>query len=369
MNATPAMPASSVSEGPDHSRIADDRVGLGSLVAVWVVVLSFAAVTLTMSRHVGIAVKDPGGEFFRSRLLVSVGLLGLLAVADAAVRSWRAGHGARSTRAELTQRWTSDRLALVIGALLAYYLVYLCYHNLKSWDVLNSPRDDRLLSLDAWLFFGHSPAVLLHDLLGQHLATYVLVVVYESFGYLVTLSVVSALAFSTRIRDGYVFVTAAIWLWILGVACYYLVPSLGPFASAPQDFAGLPHTVITSHQSTYLAERAHLLSHPRASDAFAQISAFASLHVGFSCLILLMTRYFGLTRAARAMAVYLVATIVATIYLGWHYAVDDVAGLLIAVVAVTLGRRMIEGRPGSRPGATAPDDSSRLDGSAREAVA
>ena len=42
---------------------------------------------------------------------------------------------------------------------------------------------------DRWLFLGHSPAVLLHDLLGQHVAAYVLMVVYESFSTLVIVAV------------------------------------------------------------------------------------------------------------------------------------------------------------------------------------
>ena len=37
--------------------------------------------------------------------------------------------------------------------------------------------------------------------------------------------------------------------------------------------------MIQDTQARYLGQRAYLLAHPAASDAFAQISAFASLHV------------------------------------------------------------------------------------------
>jgi membrane-associated phospholipid phosphatase len=147
--------------------------------------------------------------------------------------------------------------------------------------------------------------------------------------------------FVDRIRDGYVFIASAIWVWILGVGSYYLIPSLGPFSSAPQDFAGLPHTMIQDTQATYMAQRAHLLAHPKAHDAFAQVSAFASLHVAITCFLLLMARYYRLRVATRVMTVYLAATMLATVYLGWHFAVDDLAGLVIAVVAVLLGRLMV----------------------------
>ena len=41
--------------------------------------------------------------------------------------------------------------------------------------------------------------------------------IYRSFTYLVPLSVVGALVFTDRIQDGYVFLTSAMWVWILGV--------------------------------------------------------------------------------------------------------------------------------------------------------
>jgi hypothetical protein len=207
-----------------------------------------------------------------------------------------------------------------------------------------------LLQWDRWLFLGHSPAVLLHDLLGQHVAAYVLMVVYESFSSLVALALVAALVFTRQVRDGYVYVASAICAWIIGVGCYYLIPSLGPFWSAPGQFHGLPHTMIQDTQARYLAQRADLLAHPHAAGAFAQISAFASLHVAFATLVVLMAHHYGLHRVAHVLTVFLLGTIVATVYLGWHFAVDDVAGLAIAAVSVLVGRRLVypQGRGRSR---------------------
>lgn len=322
------------------------------LVRVWALVGAFAVVTLVWSQHVGIPLRDPHGGVLRSRIGLSLSLSLLLSLVDAALRTPRRGWRFRTAVAMLRARWTRRRLALVASGLLAYHLVYFCYHNLKSWDVLNHVRDDLLLRWDRTLFLGHSPAVLLHDLLGQHVAAYVLVVVYESFSSLVSFSFVAALVFTTRVRDGYVFIASALWVWILGVASYYLIPSLGPFHSAPQEFTGLPHTTIQETQARYLAQRAHLLADPAAGDAFAQISAFASLHVGVTCVIVLMARYYRLRRASQLLTVYLIATIIATVYLGWHFAVDDVAGLAIAVLAVFLGRWMIY--PRGRPAPSSP---------------
>lgn len=311
------------------------------VLRLWVVVIAFAAVTVARSLSVGIPVRDVGGVILRSRMAISAGLFLGLALIDAGWRTPRPGWTFREALTVLRSRWPSRRLALAASGLLAYHLVYFSYHNLKSWDVFNTVRDDLLTRMDRWLFFGNSPAALLHDLLGQHVATYVLMVIYESFATIVTVSFVAALVFANRMRDGYVFIASMIWVWILGVGTYYLIPSLGPFHSEPGSFAGLPHTMVTDTQARYLAQRAHLLADPGAHDAFAQVSAFASLHVGVTCVILLMLRYYGFRRATQVMTVFLVGTILATVYLGWHFVVDDIAGIAIAVIAVTLGHLTI----------------------------
>ncbi len=324
-----------------------EDTGLGYLVPVWTLVIVFGAVMLFWSHHVGIPLRDPHGSIFWSRIGISLGLFVPLSLLDAAIRVGRRGLSVGSTWEMWRRRWPRRKLVLAFLAFLAYHLVYFTYHNLKSWDVLNAPKDDMLLRWDRWMFLGHSPAVLLHDLLGQNVAHYVLMITYESFSTLVMISVVAAVAFNDRIRDGYVFIASGLWVWSLGLASYYAIPSLGPFDSARQEFTGLPHTMIQDTQARYMGQRAHLLAHPQASDAFAQVSAFASLHVGVTGLIFLMARYYGLRRISRALGVFLFGTVIATVYLGWHFFVDDIAGAAIALLSVYLGSRMIypHGRP------------------------
>ena len=302
---------------------------------IWVLVAAFGIVTAVWSEHVGVPMRDPGGSMFRGRLTSALITLVLLALAHALLTARGSVRGAARF---LRERWWWKRLVLVLAALLAYHLVYVCYRNLKSWDSFNTVRDDLLLRVDRWIFFGHDPAVLLHDLLGLHTSAVVLMVVYRVFSYVVALSVVASLVFVPRIREAYVFIASAMWAWVLGVGSYYLIPTLGPFASEPAVFKGLPDSSITSTQAEYLAERAHMLADPSAPDAFVSISAFASLHVGLTCLVWLMMRYYGMRRSARVMAVYLALVMVSTVYFGWHFFVDVVAGVVLAVLAVRLGR-------------------------------
>ncbi|HRD61062.1 MAG TPA: phosphatase PAP2 family protein [Nocardioides sp.] len=315
------------------------------LLRIWAVTAAFLAVAVTRSLVVGIPIRDPGGAFLISRVALTAGLFACFVVIEGV---WRAPRGDRTVAtvgSAIRSRWTRARLVGAWGALLAYHMAYLSYHNLKSWDVLNAPRDHALTAVDRWLFAGHSPAVLLHDVLGQHLAAYALILIYEAFPTLVVL-VVAGSVFTPRLRDGQTVLAALIWVWILGTVTYYAVPSLGPFSDRPQDFAGLPHTIVTDTQALYLAQRAHLLADPQAPDAFAQVSAFASLHVGVTTVITLMAARLGYRRTARALWLFLALTCVATVYLGWHFAVDVPAGLAIGWLAVLLGAWTVGGSSG-----------------------
>jgi hypothetical protein len=313
------------------------------VLRVLAVVVVFGAIAVARSRHVDIPFRDPHGKLFSHKILSTTWALLALVVVDIVVRWTRVRRQGVSLWRATRARWTPYRVGMIALALVTYQVVYLCYRNLKSWDVLLTPRDDMLLRWDRWLFFGHSPAVLLHDLLGRDLAARLLTDLYESFSTLVTLALVAALAFAPTVRSTYVFVVSAMWAWILGVGSYYLIPSLGPFHAAPEEFQGLTHTSIQTTQATYVAEREYLLAHPQAHDAFAQISAFASLHCALTCLLFLMARYYGLRRLSWFVAAFLAGTVVATIYLGWHFAVDDIVGVVLAWVAVQLGKLVVLG--------------------------
>ena len=136
-------------------------------------------------------------------------------------------------------------------------------------------------------------------------------------------------------------IAAFVWVWILGTACYYLIPSLGPFHFDPEVFAGLPQTGIQATQALYLEQREHLLANPHAPDAFAQVSAFASLHVGVTATVLGLAWWHRRRRTTAVLAVFLAGTMLATVYLGWHFAVDVPAGLAIATLAWWLAPRTV----------------------------
>src|SRR6476469_3619657 len=172
-----------------------------AVARVWVVVLVFMAVASARSAQVGIPFRDPHGAYLGTRIAITAGIFTGLVLVDGLMRT-PGPRGPRATWATIRSRWTPRRLAAAAAALLAYHVTYFTYHNLKSWDVFNAPRDSMLLQWDRWLFLGHSPAVLLHDRLGQHVAAYGLMVWYETFPTLVLVAFPAAVVLPTRIREG-----------------------------------------------------------------------------------------------------------------------------------------------------------------------
>lgn len=208
-----------------------------SAARLWVVVAVFIGIGIARSVQVGIPFRDPHGAYLLTRVGLTVVIFAGLVVLDGLVRCGRP-RTVRQAFIAVRSRWTARRLALAWSALFAYHLTYFTYHNLKSWDVFNAPRDAMLIGWDRWLFFGHSPAVLLHDLLGQHVAAWVLMVWYEAFPTLVVVAFPAAVVLAPRMRDAYVGIAAFVWVWILGTATYYAIPSLGPFHAAPGTSPG-----------------------------------------------------------------------------------------------------------------------------------
>jgi membrane-associated phospholipid phosphatase len=67
------------------------------------------------------------------------------------------------------------------------------------------------------------------------------------------------------------------------------------------------------------------------------IAAFASLHISMSFTAALAAHVLGAGRRLKiALWVWLAVTMVGTIYLGWHYVADNVAGMVMGASALAL---------------------------------
>ncbi len=149
------------------------------------------------------------------------------------------------------ERWTAKRLLIVAAAIVAFYVTYLAYRNLKASIPLLRPGDlfdAQLADLERAVFFGTDPAALLHDLLGTGIAAHALSVFYVAFIVFLPLSLGLVLVFAERLQVGLFFATALSINWILGIATYFILPALGPIYYDPGLFSALPYTEVSRLQ-------------------------------------------------------------------------------------------------------------------------
>jgi len=315
--------------------------GAGPVVAIGTIVVALVA-----TREVGLPLRDPDHVAALYLVLVGCGVAGLVAL-DVAIRAahrsgmrWPTREAMRRVREE---RWTLGRSLAVCLALVSFYATYMAYRNLKSVVPLLRPGelfDRQLADLDRDLFAGNDPAALLHSVLGTGLPTHVLSAAYVAFIVFLPLTIGVTLVFSRNLMAGLFYTTAQSLNWVLGAASYFLLPSLGPIYAEPGAFAHLPYSEVTRLQDVLLDQRVAFLQDP-ASATPQSIAAFASLHISMSLTAALAAHLLGLGRRLKtALWVWFALTTAATVYLGWHYVLDDVGGLVIAATALVLARAL-----------------------------
>jgi len=297
---------------------------------------------LIVTAEAGFTFRDP--DHVAALYVVEVGAgVALLVWLDIFLRArrrtgarWPSRHAMGEIRRE---RWTAKRGAAVAAAIVSFYVTYLAYRNMKAAVPLIRPDDlfdSQLADVERWLFFGNDPATLLHDLLGTGASAHLLSAFYVAFIVFLPLSLGLALVFAERLKVSLYYATALSINWILGAATYFILPALGPVYFFPQWFTDLPHTEVTRLQEMLMDDRVGFLADVNGGTPQA-IAAFASLHIAMSFTALLAAYMLKLGKwVKRALWAWLVITIVATVYLGWHYVLDDVAGLAIGALALVL---------------------------------
>ncbi len=310
-------------------------VSAGPLIAVATTIAALIAASAA-----GVSFRDPDNVAALYVLEVGAGVA-LLVGLDIFLRARRLTGTRWPPRSAMAavrrERWTARRAGVVAIAIVAFYASYLAYRNLKSTIPFLRPDelfDVQLADIDRAMFLGNDPAELLHGLLGTGIAAHIISTFYIAFIVFLPLSLGVALVFAERLRAA-LFYAAALGLnWIIGAATYFLLPALGPIYFYPQWFAGLPHTETARLQDLLMSDRIAFLADPATGTPQA-IAAFVSLHISISCTALLASYLFGLGRRLKqALWIWLGITAVATVYLGWHYFIDDIAGVFVAVAAL-----------------------------------
>jgi len=284
-----------------------------------------------------------GPSWLRLPLLLSGAFLADMLPRVLWVSRGHPGRWREIVRERVRSHWTRERLTLVVMGLVCFYITYVSYRNLKSFlpFVIDTKYDRELHLIDNALFLGNEPGLVMQDLLGTGVSAHFLSFVYLWFLPLVPLALTAWLIWSRNISYGYWFVTSQCIAWSLGTLSYYLLPTLGPgfyVAWVYEDVinAGTP----TSQLMDTLSGARERVVWAGVEDAVQSTAGFASLHVAITLLVALMIQYTLRSRIVHWIAwANFAFTVVATIYFGWHYIADDVAGILIALLAFYLGGR------------------------------
>jgi hypothetical protein len=328
--------------GADGGRGTLPRRAVAAAPLVGIVTL---AITAAVALSVDLPIRDPDGGVLGSPLImitvVTLVFIGIDVVPRGLLRAGWPPRGLMTALADVRrERWGVRRLMIVIGALIGFYLTYVGYRNLKSFVPFarHANFDQQLHDLDRDLTFGGDPGTFLHDLLGTGAAAHVLAFVYVMFLVFVPISLGVAVVWQRRLHRGLWYVTTMNFAWLLGVASYYALPSLGPVFTSPERYSLLPATSVSALQQSLLEHRSEIMAAPHAADGVQSIAAFASLHIAIVLSAALIAHLLGLPRFVRVtLWTFLGLTFLATIYFGWHYIVDDIAGAAIGFAAVVLG--------------------------------
>jgi PAP2 superfamily protein len=309
----------------------------GPVVAVAILVWAIVA-----TGSVGLVVRDPDHVAAQYLVLVGTGVA-LLVLVDIALRASRRTGAFPPSRAAMTEvrreRWTPWRTAAAGSALFAFYVSYMAYRNLKAIVPLVRPGelfDTQLADFDRAIFAGNDPATLLHTLLGTGLMTHVFSTFYVAFIVFLPLTIGLSLVFSRDLEAGLFYTTAQSINWVLGAASYFLLPSLGPAYADPALFSALPVSEVTHLQGVLMDQRVAFLANPASATPQA-IAAFASLHISMSFTAAVAAHLLGLGQRLKvALWTWFGVTMLGTIYLGWHYVADNVAGIVMGTMALVL---------------------------------
>ncbi|HCE60908.1 phosphatase PAP2 family protein [Janibacter terrae] len=314
-----------------------------SVAVVVSVLVGAAAVAGTSS--LGIPLKDPEG--FLGPAYVRLPLLALVLFGIGLVFAGLRRRGVRQLWLGMGEvvrhEWSLRRLAYVGTGLVTFYVCYVAYRNLKS--VLPVHRegvlyDHQLHAVDQWFLGGSDPAVVLHSVLGVDWTAGLLSFVYLLYLPLVPVSLMAVLVLSRDVAVGAWYATALSLNWVLGTLSYYVLPALGPVYARPSLYAGLPRTEVADLQQALLSNRVEFLADPLTSDAIQGVAAFASLHVSVTFALALFLHRTSPARYLRLAAwTFFGLTFVATLYFGWHYVLDNLAGVLVGYLAVVIGAR------------------------------
>ncbi|MGH9516518.1 MAG: phosphatase PAP2 family protein [Terriglobales bacterium] len=136
-------------------------------------------------------------------------------------------------------------------------------------------------------------------------------------------------------KRGLQFVGTMLTAYYMALVIFYFWPSMGPFYTCQDHFIHFPHWLKTyDFQRTFMANAKFMSSRYKSmgrvgSDYFI---AFPSLHIALTIIVLWFMRRWK--RIVLCLVVYDIILIPAILLLEWHYIIDLLGGVGVALIAI-----------------------------------
>lgn len=250
----------------------------------------------------------------------------------------------------VAQKWSlkTAPTGLLIGEFFLIIATMTLLRIAYSWpkvmvQVLNPALwDPQLVALDRLLFFGLDPNEFLLTIF-EGSPAFISALLDKYYGIFIFTQSIGAAWFlcDPRARLRAAFGAGLIGLWMIGTWCYVAVPALGPayvFADFPQRLSSVFPVAAQAQAALYgnymavkgLASGEHALIIPDFG-----IAAMPSLHVA-THLFLYLWAVFAKSKLRPVFLAMTLLTFVGSVATCWHYAVDGLAGAIVAAIAFGL---------------------------------
>lgn len=247
---------------------------------------------------------------------------------------------------KLRDRWASDRCLSILVPPLYLALLLASFTTFKQFilPAAGFGFDPLFAEADRLLLGGRDAWRITHALMPWAVGANVADALYVLWFFPLLLFVLCSWIAPIALRTQFLLAFTLMWI-LLGSLLAFLLPAGGPcYVGALHggaDFAPLMNRLHAQDAALKSAGGSGLLAlagQAQLLDAYQKremifvggISAMPSLHnalaVLFACAAYRMNRAFG-----RAMALFAAAIFFASIHLGWHYAVDGIAGGALAI--------------------------------------
>jgi len=221
------------------------------------------------------------------------------------------------------------------GYLFAGFLLVFAYNDIILSVRFFGAADATFNAMDKWLFHGASVSSLCHWAVHIFPVSFFSFLEFIYFGMFAQVGaglLLSSLYYGkTR---GLRFVGTILTAYYLALVLFYLWPSQGPYYLCPIHFSDFPNTLqVYATQKNSMMKSQALWNHlPIGRISTDYYIAFPCMHIAQPLIALWFLRRWK--RMVIVLAAYDVLLLVAVVLLEWHYVVDILGGVLVAILAI-----------------------------------